>query len=232
MIEMIVSTCRFLFLLLCLCSAPRNAGAQAQLRCDYPEISVEAASRIAAERTCNAAIQADRRLRELGLGHEGPLLIEVTDELDFGAGYCMAYYDAEAERLQVLSESCLEDNPPPASAFPVVPASVLFESLIRHELTHAYLDQTLDGRLLPRAAHEYLAYAIQIEMLPENVRAKFLDEANVSLPATIEELNEAILFMAPKRFAAAAWLYFQQNGGGPKAVERVLSGQESFRRSR
>ncbi|HKL68400.1 DUF6639 family protein [Salibaculum sp.] len=231
MIE-IARTCRILIVSVLVCSVPKNAEAQAQVRCGGLEITAEAADKAAAERACKAVTRADHRLRELGLEHERPLLIEVTEELDFGAGYCMAYYDAEAERLQVLSEPCLEDNPPPESAFPVVSAAVLFESLIHHELTHAYLDQTLEGRPLPRAAHEYLAYAIQIEMLPESVRAQFLNDAHVSLPATIEELNEAMLFMAPSRFAAAAWFYFQQNGGGPEAVERVLAGHENFRRSR
>lgn len=226
------SVVRIVFLSVFLALAPGTGQAQTQMRCSPLEITVAAASRAEAGRTCRAVILADSKLRSLGLEHERPLLIEVTEELDFAAGYCLAYYDAGKERLQVLSEPCLEETPPMASAFPDMPASVLFESLIHHELTHAYLDEMLPGRTLPRAAHEYLAYAVQVDALPGNVQEQLLDEADVSRPVGLDELNESILFFAPKRFAASSWLYFRRNGGGAEAVERVLAGQDRFRPGR
>lgn len=214
------------------CTVPTVASGQMQVACGESEIVVSAASRQEANDTCEAAGRADRKLRKLGLAHEEPLLVEVVEDLEFEAGSCMAYYDAAAEKLQILSEPCLSESPPPASVLPEMPANVLFESLILHELTHAYLDETLDGEPLPRAAHEYLAYAIQVDAFPEAVRKRLLDKANVVPPVTIEELNDSILFMAPARFAASAWMFFQQNGGGADAVTRVLIGQDRFPRSR
>jgi hypothetical protein len=44
--------------------------------------------------------------------------------------------------------------------------AVLYASIFAHEVAHAVIHQNLDGRKLSFAAHEYLAYAVQLGTLP------------------------------------------------------------------
>ena len=109
-----------------------------------------------------------------------------------------------------------------------MPAELLFESIIVHELTHAYFDQISSGHYLPRIAHEYLAYAVQLDALPKSERMRILDKAGVAMPFAFNDINEALLHTAPLTFAAMAWVHFNSEGGGAALVERIVSGELLF----
>ena len=126
--------------------------------------------------------------------------------------------------LQVLPPNCLEDQPGRASTFPEMSANVLFDSLILHELVHAYVDQTAGGRYLPRIAHEYLAYAIQLDALPPDDRSRILAKAGIAEQVELAQVNEAVLNLSPLHFAAMAWVHFRQEGGDTTLVRRILEG--------
>lgn len=128
----------------------------------------------------------------------------------------------------MLPTDCLEGNPGRLGPFPKLSAPVLFESLVVHELTHAYLDQTAGERFIPRIAHEFLAHAIQLGQLPEAERAQTLQEAAVSDPVELGDFNEAVLNFSPLRFAAMAWLHFENLGGDAEAVRRIIEGDLVF----
>jgi hypothetical protein len=179
-----------------------------------------------AARACEAVFAAERRLNALGLMRHAPLRIEVTEDLDIPAGSCVALYSSKTRKLQVLPVDCLAERPDRGSGFPPIEARLLFDSLILHELVHAFLDQTAAD--LTRIAHEYLAYAIQIDSLPAEDRVRILEKAGMEPPGRIEDVNEATLDMVPLRFAAAAWLHFQQKGGDADQVRRVIEGAQRF----
>lgn len=193
--------------------------------CRTDGISVTAASPDEADQACDAAARADAQLRGLGLHAPAAVLIEVTDTLDVAEDACVALYSPHEKRMQVLAVECLGDSAARASTFPRMDAEVLFESLIVHELVHAYLDQDERGYLLPRIAHEYLAYAIQMDSLPKEDRNRALSRAAVAEPVELQAINDALLNMAPVTFAAMAWTHFHRQGGDAALVERIISGQ-------
>lgn len=192
--------------------------------CNIPTIGVSAEEDVTAQIACDVAVATDARLRSLGLSIDEQVLIEVTREMDVAPGICVALYSTTSKKLQVLPVDCLAGQPGRAKPFPAMSADLLFESLIVHELVHAYLDQLPEGRILPRIAHEYMAYAIQLDALPEQERQRIIAQAAVQSPIELTSINEAILNMSPLRFAAMAWLHFRQEGGNAALVRRVVDG--------
>lgn len=211
--------CLFLTMLSCL-----PVAAATDFFCDTASISVEAASRGDAELACSAAAVAISRLAALGLPLREPVRIEVREMLEHVPGACAASYNVADREIHVLSTKCLEDPPARVTAFSEVPAGVLFESLIVHELTHAVIEQWQSDRVVPRIVHEYLAYAIQLDTMPSPERAQILEKANVPDPLDIARINEGILSFAPHYFAAASWLFFTAEGGDAAHVQRALDG--------
>ncbi len=216
----------FALILGCTCTPCRSAPVAQE--CATEGIAVSAETLDDTARACGAAAMADRHLRRLGLTLLAPVRIEVTEEFDVAPGICVALYSTAERKLQVLPVDCLDDQPGRARAFPEIPAGLLFESLILHELTHAYLDQAATPLFLPRLAHEYLAYAVQLDALPEQDRRRILAKAAISNPVRLSELNEAMLNLSPLRFAAMAWIHFTREGGDAELVQRILNGGMSF----
>lgn len=192
--------------------------------CPVQSFSVAAETSDDADTACDVAVQTDTRLRSLGLELHEPVLIEVTPDLDVAQGVCVALYSTQQKKLQVLPMDCLEEQPGRASTFPEMAPDVLFESLIVHELVHAYVDQSSTGRFLPRIAHEYLAYAIQVGALPDEDRQRVLEKAAITEPVEIADINEALLHLSPLSFAAMAWLHFSGEGGDAAVVQKILNG--------
>lgn len=217
----------------CLClvaalGAQTGAADPVVLACEAPHLAVSAEGDSAARRACDIAEAADRRLRALGLAIDEAVRIEITRDLDGAPGVCVALYSTSSRKVQVLPLDCLDDQPGRAKAFPRMSAEILFDSLILHELVHAYVDQSARGRFLPGLAHEYLAYAIQLDALAANERERVLARAGAVAPVRRDEINEALLSLSPLRFAAISWLHFRQEGGDAALVRRVLEGRLVF----
>jgi hypothetical protein len=221
---------RMVFLAACLWTAMNGAtpGGPVQLHCEVDGIVVAAPRIEDARLACVVSEAVDGRLRALGLHIAKDVRIEITEELDIAPEACVAFYSTETRELQVLTVDCLADQPGRAKAFPSMRADLLFESLIVHELVHAYVEQSSGDRFLPRLAHEYLAYAIQLDALPDAERDRVLAKAGVGDRVELGGINEAVLGLSPLRFAALAWLHFTREGGDAAVVARVLDGSLTF----
>ena len=200
----------------------------AKVTCTNPLIVVAAKDTSIARRVCNVAAKAQARFQALGLIHDKPISVSVTNALDVAPGHCVALYDTATGTLQVLPIECLANAPGRLGAFPELPAKIAFDGLIVHELAHAYIDQTTNGRAVSRLAHEYLAYALQLEALPKADREGILTAANVSLPVALDDLNEAVLGFAPATFAAMAWLHFSALPDPADFVQDIVNGKVVF----
>ncbi|MBS0123860.1 DUF6639 family protein [Thetidibacter halocola] len=217
-------------LVLALACQAASAAAQSvsEGSCGIGNMMVAAPSASDLSDACVAVHAALPVLTSLGLELRQPVRIEVTQTLDLAPGICVAFYSSSERKVQLLPTDCLAEQPGRAKAFPEMTADLLFQSLIVHELTHALVEQGLAGRFLPRVAHEYLAYAIQLLALPETERSRILAKADISGPIDLAEVSEAILGLSPLRFAALSWLHFADNGGDAALVRRIVEGEVHF----
>lgn len=214
-----------LFAFACSSAAVQASNDISPQPCSTEHISVLSQNPEEISQACSVAAELETRLSALGLGLTHSVTIEITASLEVGEGSCVALYSTRELKLQVLPVDCLEDLSDRVTAFPEMDAKLLFESLIVHELVHAYVHQHDSSDELSRLAHEYLAYAIQLDELPQNERADVLARAGVNQKVTEEDLSETLLNMAPVIFAARAWSHFVQHGADEHLVSRVLNGE-------
>jgi hypothetical protein len=91
------------------------------------------------------------------------------------------------------------------------------------------MHQNLKRPATSHAAHEYPAYALQMESLPPDVRDQFLrsfDQAAVNANATL--FSDAILFFDPYFFAARAFEHFKSSSDGCAHIRALLEGEVAF----
>ena len=179
-----------------------------------------------APRVCGVAADAVARLESLGLSLDTDIEIKLTNQITDAPSACVALYDSALKRLEVLTPECLADVHGGLGSFHDLPTDAFFDSLVVHELTHVFLDES--GAELNRTAHEYLAYAMQLDSLSEADRALVLSKTRVREPVEIEDFDELLLSFHPLRFAAMAWKHFDAAPDKRQLVAEIVSGDLEF----
>ncbi|MDJ1008780.1 MAG: hypothetical protein QNJ13_13270 [Paracoccaceae bacterium] len=204
-----------------------TAGAAADaLQCTGLPVTVVPGETALAARTCDVAAGADATFTALGLALREPVEIRLTDHIADAPESCVALYDSTLKVLEILTIDCLAEIEGGIGSFHELPPEVYFDSLIVHELTHAYLDQT--GADLNRPAHEYLAYAMQFEALPQAAREALLSQTTIRGTLDISDFNELLLAFHPLRYAAMSWRHLTDQPDRAAAVAAILSGETRF----
>lgn len=206
-------------------SGPAGAS-DAAVPCPDQPVTVAHADAALTDRICRATALARDRLGACGLVQTRPIAVEVIDVIDVDHVACIAAYDCSRDVLRVLPPDRLAAPGVVQAPFGDIPAEALFDSLVVHELTHAFLQQTA-AENPSRIDHEYLAYAFQLDVLPEEDRARILAVAPADGPPSLDRINIGILMFAPAAFAARAWRYFDGPGGRCDSVADVLAGRLS-----
>ena len=91
----------------------------------------------------------------------------------------------------------------------------LAASFVRHELAHIAVWQILgaEARRLPREWHEFIAYAIQLDLMDSKLRATVLANfAEVRAVADLSAVNEFTYGMDPDVFAVTAYRTYRERG--------------------
>lgn len=108
--------------------------------------------------------------------------------------------------------------------------SEYYRSVVIHEVAHSILLTHPASRGLSWPAHEYLAYALQIDALSELSKAELLKPYRESRALTTLVPDEMLLYMNPTAFAATSYQHFKMLGEQCNAIKRVLKGEVDFTR--
>lgn len=196
---------------------------------DDPRIKVDGADNAEVARICTTAARARPQMSECHLTQSRPLLIRLVDELTHPNVSCMVQYDCRDDSISVTRPDALADILRPDSIWARIAPKALFDSLIVHELAHAFLDQTECAGIPCHADHEYIAYALQIDSLSPANRTRLLEGHRVRLPVDPMGLNDFTAAADPDYFAQGAWLHFSAPGNGCDFVRDLLEGRQSLR---
>ncbi|EPX85709.1 DUF6639 family protein [Salipiger mucosus] len=210
-----------------LAAAPVGA---APVTCEDPAFFVETAEPATREMICAAASGARQALARCGLEQREPIGIETVDSLIHAIGQCLAAYDCTLKRIRIIAPELLREHLPPDDPYAALPDEVVFGSLLTHELAHAIVVQQSGDREIALVDHEYIANALELSALPPEHRETLLDAAGVEPPVSADVIDLFIYGLAPRRFAAAAYLYLEANGCG--TVTDILEGTATFRVAR
>lgn len=188
-------------------------------------LSVEALSVSNAGRVCESAQAAKEVLASCGLKQAQPVTIQLQSEITGIADYCAGVYFPGEDRITLVRPTLVENLMPPKSAFAGIDPDIFFDSLIVHELAHAFIDQKSDSQLACSSDSEYIAYALQIESLPEFARDRVLAFREFDRPVPTERLNEYVLGFAPDIFGILAWTHFSDPSNGCGFISALLAGE-------
>jgi hypothetical protein len=210
---------------LALASAPVSAG---EVACPDPRVRVEADSAALRERVCGEIERLRPSFAACGLeqGRQITLLVVSGSATDPHDPSCIGSYDCGRDEIRVLHPEALPQAVGPDSPLARLSAGELFDSLIAHELAHAFFAQSEPGgEVRPFVDQEYVAYAMQMASLDEAARARLLEaHAGMAMVDRIE-LNGIVALAAPTLFAAKAWRHFSSPGNGCAFVERLIRGE-------
>ena len=194
-------------------------------KCTAEKITVTADDEILAQRVCSVVSRARPQLEACHLGQLPVVEIAIVKSLPMLYSNCFGIYDHDNQQIQILEPACISVDLNPNNAFIELTPDMLFDSVIVHELTHAYTSQFETNTPLSLPASEYIAFAMQLEFLPAIDRQKVLDAQDFSEPVKPEGLNGLVLSMAPSVFAAKAWRHFNYAGNGCEFVRDIIEGE-------
>ena len=202
-------------------------NAAAVSRCPAIPVSVVAGSPEEGDVACSAARTALELLGRCRIHPRKPFDVHIVDEVRHPQnGAIFGLYDPFQQRAVVARPSTLRRW----SKVPHTPSSAVdfYRSLIVHEVVHAVMHQNLNRRASTHAAYEYPAYALQIELLPPEVRNGFLQSFDQQAVRAASLFNDAVLLFDPFFFAARAYHHFKDATDGCAHISALLDGEVDF----
>ncbi len=178
---------------------------------------------------CAPAMWAHAVFARCGIAQARQLTLEIVNRVTHPLGIpIIALFDASRWRIQISTYAVTQGLILPRSVYRQLPMRDVYDSLIVHEVTHAIFREHVGRRRLPVAAHEYVAYAIQVASMPAETRDVFLSSFPAQTPKNFAPFNEIYLGMSPLRFAANAYRHLFQNDLYCETIQQIASGNVDF----
>jgi hypothetical protein len=118
-------------------------------------------------------------------------------------------FDAESEIVHVTKMASSSDLMSVHPALANLDPAEWYVSVITHEVSHGIIHQSLAGKSLGIISAEYLAFAVQIESMPDKLRQGFLAAFPVSGPLDRKALQKEMLLTDSFRFGVTAYRHIQ-----------------------
>lgn len=216
---------------------PAGEAASAQIRLPRvdqaercPGLAVEIIASSADERdlACSAAATTLRLLDRCSIGLKRLLRVEIMDEVRHPfSGPILGMFDTARERVLIAREAnvpALVKDTPYAS----LPLRDFYKSLVVHETVHGVMHQNLRRKPTTHAAHEYPAYALQLESLPTEQREAFLRSFDQAALRSNSLFSDSVLFFDPYFFAARAYHHYRTAPDACTPLTGLLSDEVAF----
>jgi hypothetical protein len=198
------------------------AGAEPVARPDGRVLTEDAGEH--SDLVCRLASRVTEQLATRSLTVPAPVTIAVAPEL---RDQRLGLYHCGQGRVEILAPGAYAalraDGQAPA--FAPVSDEAFFESVIRHELVHAALDDMPCPFDSCPTGQEYVAYTMQIRFLPEADRTAFEDATEHEGRVSRDMLSRIMLMMAPDLFAQRAWLHLKQRDDPCGFIGQIARGE-------
>jgi len=179
-------------------------------------------------KVCEYVDEAARLLTRFRLEIETPSRIEIVEQVRHACGAPIsASFDSATKVVRISGYSACAEMLSARPELGAIAASDWFRSIITHELVHAALTRRSNGPP-PPLAQEYIAYALQLEMLGQSGRQTLLAAYPRDIPQDLEIFNSMYLQMSPLAFATNAYRHLFAQPDPVAFVSEILKGRQSF----
>jgi hypothetical protein len=214
--------------LLLLAGWPDQANA-VERACEGAPVSVTASSNTYLAEVCHAVQDALLFLQRYHLYPTEAFQIELVESPLQGYGHPVyGIYDVESGLVQVMSPDAVAQRIPEARVHNEPYDRDHFAGSVGHEVAHALLHQNRLVERVGRSAHEYLAHATQLAVLPAARRDAIIRAADVGPWQMDDVISDIYMAMAPGRFAVKSYLHLVSLHDPAPFLQRLLSARSHF----
>jgi len=200
--------------------AMASVSAAVNAACGHAGVEVAYEEQADLRAACDALTDIATYFGEIGFRVEPRFSLTFEDADDAqspGRRNTHGHFDARTSRVVVYRSSSFEP-------WGLHWNERLAASFLRHELVHMAVWQIVgaDPDRLPREWHEFIAYAVQLELMNRELRDELLTKAvDVGPFASLSQVNEFTYAMNPDVFAVAAYRTYREQGA-EEFVRRLL----------
>ena len=179
-------------------------------RCVAGSVTVIAPSLADKTAACAGAERAIVFLGELGFPVERSIVIHVVDEIEMTHGAsALGTFNPRTHLVHVLARTAFSLGSGDDAILGLPFDDELHASVFSHEVAHAVLFQHQREVPLSPAAHEYLAYSVQLATLPPAHRRRIVDRFDGAGFTDVAEASTIMLAFDPNHFALKSYLHFR-----------------------
>lgn len=191
------------------------------------------------EAACNALREVTEYFARIGLAVEPAFTLEFRDQVfidvwDFdnpakrGKMQVSGVFDASRRSITITSSTSPFREGRKPWKLPWGPE--IASSILRHELTHMVLSHVLESRKSrpSRSWLEFIAYSVQFELMPAELRERVLALNAEVQPFPYPEMVNAMIYgIDPDQFGISSYLFAKANGGRA-FIRRIIDGEVNF----
>lgn len=204
--------------------APATASPLAPQACRGPvPVTIRTATEAEAQAACDGALRALAFMAKAGL--EGPesLTIEIVRQLpgELG-GRAVGCYFRGTRRILLLGHDAFQAT---GTWFRVPTTWELYRAAASHEVAHAIVGCHTEPRIVPVAAHEYVAYVVMFATMDPALRSAILEQFPGPGFGTSFQINDLNHVVDPNRFGTDAWKHYLRTGEHKRSLRQVIAGE-------
>lgn len=205
-----------------LVSDPLAGGQAWAAACGFPNVEITAGRVDREPQLCQALAEVQDYFLRLALPFEPELLIRWAKNQPMdNAGAAPSHGSFNSRTGEMILYDSVAARPWGLTWSPETAATFL-----RHEVVHMAIVRILgrEAARLRREWHEFIAYAVQIDLMDIELRSRILGRYATIEPASdLPQINRFTFeAMAPDEFAVLAFVTYRAHGG-PHLVRRLLT---------
>lgn len=198
------------------------AAPRVQAGCPALPVQVQTTRAETIDMVCAGARDALEFLHWLPRDPMALLHIDLVDALPSGLRPdAVGCYAIKSRRLMVLEQALFLQR---GTWFGVPVSARLWQAVVAHEVAHALVGFHLQGRGLPSAAHEHVAYVTMFATLDAATRAAALAAKPGSGFEHDAEINDARYAVDPMLFGVESYRHWLRKPDGIEYLRSVLRG--------
>jgi len=219
----VVNSWLVLIVLLLLVNTPGHSATPVE--CPVPGVTLSSVRAEDAEPACQAIAKALAFMADHGFRTDARFTIDVVDRpLSLHNTEVSGTYDARRFHIEVPAFSQAQRMAKRHPPFRMAMNRAMWQGFVAHEVAHAVAQANFRVRPPSLAAHEYIAYVVQLATLPEPVRRELLAGFRNTAFRLDREINATFLQLNPEVFAVKAYRHFVAQPNPGAFFQKLLDG--------
>ncbi len=204
-------------------------GRSSEMSCSEQKADVSGASAEEQRVVCAAVKRATELFGQCDFTDLPRVRVQVSKEpINVCGGDAFGSFDAERQAIRIVDTATCRKMANSNAAYASLPFSEFYQSIVVHEIAHQFFRSHLKDKKASHAAHEYVAYALQIASLPPRARNQLLNSFPDEPPEDLAPFVEMLLLMSPMYFGVLAYHHFSAPGNGCRVLQEIVRGEIEF----